>query len=365
MKKIALIMAGGSGERFWPLSRKEFPKQLLRLFSGHSMLEEAIARIAHTIPMQDIYIITSQLLQKPIQQALPDFPADNIIAEPSKRNTAPCLALGAALISARTKLSADQITVGVFTADHFIRPAAAFAESVTKAMDFAAQNPNIVTIGIQPTRPETGYGYIEVLSQEFDGSGIQPVHRFREKPNLETALDFLESGHYLWNSGMFFYRLDTFHKALEQAMPETSQAMVQMQDYLHKHSYAATDQQIISLFNMMDEISVDYGIMEKAKNVSVLPAAFQWDDVGSWDALARLRTPDNHGNISNGNVVNIECTESILWNENPGSVLAAIAIHNLTVISTPDAVMICPTDKAQQVRSIVHQIRQHGDEHLL
>ena len=211
MKRTAIIMAGGSGERFWPLSRKEKPKQLLNLSSEDKMMiEESIERIAPVIKPEDIYIITSSLLQKPIRKALPQLPEENIIAEPYKRNTAPCLALGAAFIKAKYAaegIEDKDISIAVLTADQMISPADGFVKTVTAALDYVEEHPVIATIGILPGRPETGYGYIEVkeaFEKGYENIEIKPVLSFREKPNPEAAAKYLEDGRFLWNSGMFF-----------------------------------------------------------------------------------------------------------------------------------------------------------------
>ncbi len=363
MKHIALIMAGGSGERFWPLSRKHHPKQLLTLFSDKTMLAEAVDRIALSIPREYIFIITGEILRDAIIEALPEIPSDHIIAEPSKRNTAPCLALAYALIKAEYNVPDTEITIGVFTADHFIRPAEIFAEDVRKAMHHAATHNDIVTFGIPPSRPETGYGYIEVGNPISD-TNILRVHSFREKPNLQDALLFIEKGSFYWNSGMFFYRLDTFAEAIKTAMPASFSAMVDLHEYLNiGKSIKSPD--CSALFLNLEATSIDYGIMERISNVAVLPASFTWDDVGSWDALSRLGDRNQSENIISGNCLTIDSTDSIIWNDNPNVTLTTHSISGMTIISTPDAIMVCPTDKAQEVKSIVTALREQNKEHLL
>jgi len=363
MKHIALIMAGGSGERFWPLSRKHHPKQLLTLFSDKTMLAEAVDRIALSIPREDIFIITGAILRDAIIEALPEIPSNHIIAEPSKRNTAPCLALAYALIKAEYTLSDADITVGVFTADHFIRPAETFAEDVRLAMHHASNNADIVTFGIPPSRPETGYGYIE-SGHSISDSGILRVESFREKPKIQDALSYIEKGTFYWNSGMFFYRLDTFAEAMRFAMPSSFSAMEELY-FLLKDGVSIDSSECATAFANLEATSIDYGIMERISNVAVLPASFTWDDVGSWDALARLGDSDQSGNIISGNCLTIDSANSIVWNNNPNVTLTAHSISGMTIISTPDAIMVCPTDKAQEVKSIVTALREQDKEHLL
>jgi len=363
MKHIALIMAGGSGERFWPLSRKHHPKQLLTLFSNQTMLSEAVDRIAHVIPKEQIFIITGEILKDAIIQALPDIPQENIIAEPAKRNTAPCLALGYAIIRSRFQIPASELTIGVFTADHFIRPAEIFASDIHKALNHASEHKDIVTFGIPPSRPETGYGYIESGESIGDGD-LKVVQSFREKPKMEDALAYISKGGFYWNSGMFFYRLDTFAEAMNIAMPDSFTAMESLYDCL-LNGHSLSSMQITDSFGQLEATSIDYGIMERINNVVVLPASFTWDDVGSWDALSRLGDTDISGNIISGNCLAIDVKDSIVWNANPEVMLTTHSVTGMTIISTPDAIMVCPTDKAQEVKSIVTALRDQNKEQLL
>jgi len=363
MKHIALIMAGGSGERFWPLSRKQHPKQLLTLFSDKTMLAEAVDRIALSIPKEHIFIITGELLRDPIIAALPDISPDNIIAEPSKRNTAPCLALGYAVIKARFNVPDSEITVGVFTADHFIRPAEIFSNDVQHAMQFAGMHSDIVTFGIPPSRPETGYGYIE-SGETISDDSILRVKSFREKPALQDAMAYLKHGAFFWNSGMFFYRLDTFAHAMNSAMPASFNGMMELTHALQSGATMKSTE-VAEAFSLLEATSIDYGIMERIANVAVLPASFTWDDVGSWDALSRLGDNDSSGNIISGNCLAVNSNDSILWNENEQVTLTAHSISGMTIISTPDAIMVCPTEKAQEVKSIVIALREQDKEQLL
>lgn len=370
MPVYAVIMAGGSGERFWPASRKQKPKQLLPLgANGNTMLEEAINRIAPIVPAERILLITSQILRDPIIQATPQLPAANVIAEPCKRNTAPCLALAAAEIIARE--GSGNALMAVLTADHFIGDANTFCQDVTTALDYAATHDALVTLGITPSRPETGFGYIEVHNVvQGNAHSAIPVVAFREKPTLETAMQYMHDGRHLWNSGMFFWRVDTLHNVMKTHLPEVGNAIDRLQHYIaitKTNSEAAqqAQQAIATTFAGLPDISIDYGVMEKANNVAVVPARFAWDDVGSWDALLRLNTPNSNNTIVVGDVVDIENTNSILVNNSDTHVLGVLGVDNVVVVVSDNATMVCDSSKAQDVKRIVTALRTSGREDVL
>ncbi len=369
MQRTCVIMAGGSGERFWPVSRRSRPKQLLALTdSGKTMIAEAIERIAPLIPERDIFIITSEMLLAPTREALPNFPPENIIAEPAKRNTAPCLALAAAFIASRYKnLTPEQISIAVLTADHTIEPASSFRETVDIALTCAEKSNDLVTIGIKPTRPETGYGYIHAASNPKVNTAVK-VNQFCEKPEKERAVKFVSSGNYFWNSGMFFWRLDTFVLEISTAMPHYARKIIElMQAYSQSNAEALAESEpkARECFAEFPDISIDYGLMEKTSKVSVVPAAFVWDDVGSWDALDRLRTPDSVGNILEGNTTAIDSNRSIILNNSSTMAVAVVGAEDLTVIVTDDAVLVCPKNRVQDVKKVVSALREAGKEQYL
>lgn len=365
-------MAGGSGERFYPLSRASKPKQLLPLITpGKMMIEETIERIAPIIPVEDVFIITSATLQHSIRQLLPSIPPQNVIAEPYKRNTAPCLALASSVISARysSTHSADSISIAVLSADHYIGDSSLYCSQVQNALEFAEQNPMIVTLGIRPSRPETGYGYIEV--GEVISGDVCKVDRFREKPNSETAQEFLEAGNFLWNSGMFFYRCDTFISGMIEHVPDIGKAIATMTTALEHDVFVPIDGASLSIteiFHNFDDISIDFALMEKADNVAVIPSQFNWDDVGSWDSLQRTNTSDENNNIVVGDSTTIiDTTDSIIANysSNQSMMVSAVGIDNLIVIITDDSIVVCPKDKAQDVKKAVTLMRKRGQDSWL
>lgn len=371
MKRAAVIMAGGSGERFWPLSRRSHPKQLLKLLNpGKTLLDESIERIARVIDPEDIFIITGEHLLAPIRESLETVPPENVIAEPAKRNTAPCLALGAAVLMERYGLPPEEIAMAVLTADQLITPDEKFTETIEGIIAFAGQNPVLATIGIKPDRPETGYGYIEVEDKFVDDGRleIQPAKAFREKPGYSAACRYLDSGKYLWNSGMFFWRLDAFIEQMTKHSPEIGlkiNVIKEKYSGLTAKPLDTANSAIKELFESMPDISIDYALMEKADNVVVAKALFQWDDVGSWDSLERVRHKDSRNNIADGNVVMTDSKDNIILNSSDGRIVGLIGIENMAVIATDDALLICPKDRVQEIRKITGEIRsKYGDKWL-
>jgi len=353
MKTFVVIMAGGSGERFWPYSRITNPKQLLKLTSANlTMIEEAIVRIEPLVPRERILVITSKVLRDTIAQVC-DLPNENIIAEPAKRNTAPCLALAAAIIKQRCAAVGEHDAVmAVLTADHFIGDAHAFRANISVAIETAVEHGALVTLGIRPTRPETGYGYIEMNRgiEEQKNRGV-PVVSFREKPDAELAFTFLRYGNFLWNSGMFFWKVSSIESAMLKYLPEVGAFISSGDD---------------ESFKRLPDISIDYGIMEKADNVYVVPASFPWDDVGSWDALDRMKTHDADHNVLYGNVEVIDTTNSIIYNvASNEKVLSIVGMNDAVVVFTDDAVLVCDKSKAQDVKRIVSALRSKGKTDVL
>lgn len=363
MQRFAVIMAGGSGERFWPASRRARPKQLLRLTDEHlSMLEESIERIAPLIPPENILVATNELLSGPIAEALPSLPRENVIAEPAKRNTAACLALAAAHLLHRHG-QPEEMAMAVLTADHKIGAPDQFRATVDAALDYATSHDALVTIGVVPTRPETGYGYIEIAHpgpRAAEALATWPVAQFHEKPDRETARSYAASGRHLWNSGMFFWRLSTFLDGIEEHMPDLAEATREMVRALGGEAGAAP---IERTFESLADIPVDIGLMERARNVHVIRAVFPWDDVGAWDALGRTRAVDDNGNVVTGEAVLIDTRDSVVFNE-AGSAMAVavIGLEDIVVATTPDGVLVCRKDRAQDVRRALQEIRARGGE---
>lgn len=364
MQQAAIIMAGGTGERFWPLSRTQRPKQLLRLASQEeSLLLETVRRIEPLIPAERIFIITGEQLLEPIRNELPFLPPENIIAEPMKRNTAPCLALATAMIAERLQRPPEEISVAVFAADHYIPDGEAFRAAVATALHHAEHTQDIVTLGITPTRPDTGYGYIETIPSEKNNSPITAVKSFREKPDFDTAVAFMRQGQYLWNSGMFFVRISTLWDNFKKHLPQVAEQLPALTEAIRYQCHLPLDTApdgTRELFYVMPDVSIDYGVMEKTAHASVMRATFVWDDIGSWSALARLHKPDDGSNIVLGEAVMIDSKNCIVFHDDlkEERVVAVIGMNDTIIATEGNAILVCHASYAQDVKKAVTILRQ-------
>lgn len=348
VQRVAVVMAGGAGERFWPVSTPERPKQLLRLADPErTMLEQAIERIAPLVGPEAVYISTTAALHDPIL-ASSGLPAERVLAEPAKRNTLGALSWVVASLIAR---GYDQATVAVVTADHAIGDAPGFRRTVAAAMEVAEREKAIVTIGIVPNRPETGYGYIEVDQSRrviVESGEAFAGKRFVEKPSHEVARQFLIRGGFWWNSGMFFFTVPAFVGELDAADPEAARNLRRIAEALRAGRSADAE----AAFEALPPLSVDHGLMEKAQRIYVVPAVFRWDDLGAWDALERSMESDEAGNVVVGPAVLIDAEGSIVYSDSPEVSIGVLGIEDLVVVVTKGAVLVCPKDKAQRVKEI-------------
>lgn len=368
-QRVAIIMAGGSGERFWPLSRRNRPKQLLNLTRpDKSLLQEAVARVAPVVGNENVYIATGQHLVDSIRAAEVGIPDENVLAEPCKRNTAGCLCYVTAVLMARYNMDIAHISMAVLTADHQIAEDDEFQKTVMTSLEAAEQNDALVTIGIRPSRAETGYGYIEMDNTAKPAAGstedypVFPVVRFLEKPDRETAQRFLATGHYLWNSGMFFWRVKTFLDELKDARPE----MVQIVEQIAANLAAQKEKDANARFAELPDISIDYALMERARGLLVAPASFKWDDVGSWDALDRTFDHDENDNVAVGDPVLHDTEKSIIYNE-PGAQKMAVSVvgmQDVVVVVSSDSVLVVPKKRAQDVKAAVNKLKERNASQL-
>lgn len=363
--RFGIIMAGGAGERFWPLSRRDRPKQLLPLVDpSRSMLAEAVDRLAPLVPPERLYIITGRHLVEPIRRANVGVPDANVLGEPSKKNTSGAVAFATALLMAQhPELDPQQATFAITTADHRIGDDSAFRACVETALRAAETHDALVVCGIAPTRPETGFGYIEVAVDApplpaFSSPQVFEVRRFHEKPDRARAEAYLASGRYLWNSGMFFWRVSTFLSELAVARRQLHDAIRDMTGALERGNVQDAER----IFDTLSDISIDYALMEHARRALVVRGEFPWGDVGSWPALLDNGARDTSGNLLVGDPVVLESQGCIVYNA-PGAARTAVGVLGLrdtVVVVTEDAVLVLPKDRAQDVRRIVEELRSRG-----
>ena len=356
MKKTALIMAGGRGERFWPKSRKNLPKQFLSLTGdGKTMIQLTVERILPIVALEDIYIATNRDYKTLVQEQLPELPEENILCEPIGRNTAPCIGLGAIYIS---KKNEDAIMM-VLPSDHLIKYNQMFLNTLRQGCELAEQGANLVTIGITPDYPETGYGYIKFVPEQTDGHAYA-VDRFVEKPSLEVAKEYLATEQYLWNSGMFMWKVSTILDNLKQFMPDIYNGLQNIKAAIDTEEQ---DSVLETEFTAFPSESIDYGIMEKAQNIYILPGTFGWDDVGSWLAVERIRKSNEQGNVVNGNIITVGTKNCII--EGGQKLIATVGLEDLIIVDTPDATLICDKNSAGDIKKVLENLKIcNRDEYL-
>lgn len=348
MKTTALIMAGGRGERFWPKSRKNMPKQFLSLTDdGKTMIQLTVERILPLVAMEDIYIATNKDYKPLVQKQLPLIPEENILCEPVGRNTAPCIGLGAVHISKKYE---DALMI-VLPSDHLIKFNNMFLTTLQDACEVAEQDDNLVTMGITPDYPETGYGYIKFNPHMMEGRAYQ-VERFVEKPNLEVAKEYLATEEYLWNSGMFIWKVSSILKNIQKFMPETSERLVAI-----KNAIGTAEEEVVleKEFHAMPSQSIDYGIMEKADHIYTLPGTFGWDDVGSWLAVERIRKTNELGNVVSGNVITVKTKDCIIQGDK--KLIATVGLEDIIVVDTEDATLICAKDSTADIKKVIENLK--------
>ncbi len=341
---FVFIMAGGSGERFWPMSRTSTPKHLLRLLEETTLLEQTVRRFENSVPLEQIFILTNIAQVEATKAALPFFPHENIITEPCKRDTAPAATLATALALRRR---ADAL-VALFPADAMIHDTATFQEQLHEATAIAAKSPALLTFSIKPNQPATGFGYLDLgekISTETKTS-FHNVTRFVEKPTLEKAEEFLASGHYGWNAGMFLWQASNFSAECERLQP-------QLATFIHQLTEASSAEKFVDEnFSALPKISVDYAIMEKATHVIAAIARFDWDDVGSWKALPTHLGVDENKNCfkTTKPVITLDSTNNIVVSrEKP---IALCGVHDLVVIETADSLLICHRDAVEKIKQL-------------
>lgn len=348
MKKTALIMAGGRGERFWPKSRKSLPKQFLSLTGdGKAMIQLTVERILPLVDMQDIYIATNRSYKALVRQQLPELPEENILCEPVAKNTAPCIGLGAMHIAKKY----EDAVMFVLPSDHLIKYNAMYLDTLRRASEVAEEGENLVTLGIMPDYPETGYGYIKFQPDARKGVAFE-VERFVEKPDLETAKRYLATEQYLWNSGMFIWRISTILHNMEKYLPETYDGLCRIRDAIGtSEEYAVLERE----FALFKSESIDYGIMEKADHIYTLPGSFGWDDVGSWNAVERIQPANEFGNVVNGNAVTVDTKRCII--QGGKKLIATVGLEDIIIVDTDDALLVCEKGDAGEIKKVLENLK--------
>lgn len=345
----ALILAGGSGTRFWPLSRKRRPKQLLALEGERTLLRDTLERLQPLIGAEAVWVCTTEALAAGVRRDLPEVPPEQILLEPEGRNTAP--AIGWSVRSMPDEVR--QGAVAVLPADHRVGNPAAFRQALERAARVVEREDRVMTLGVVPHRPETGYGYLELEAGEAAG-GVRRVRRFVEKPSAENAARFVASGDYLWNAGIFVFRGATFLDILARVQPELHRGLEEI---------AAAPGRLRELYGRLPADSIDYAVMEKLDSISTVPLDCGWSDLGSWEALDEVLPKDEHGNAFRGDALAVDARGNLLFAD--AGTIAVVGVEGLVVVRTGDAVLVLPKERSQEVRKIVAELSARRREDLL
>ncbi|MCI9140169.1 MAG: mannose-1-phosphate guanylyltransferase [Lachnospiraceae bacterium] len=355
MNIYGLIMAGGGGTRFWPLSRKKKPKQMLNLDGKDTMINKTIDRVAKALPGENIFIVTNKDQARDMESIVMDkVEISHILKEPAARNTAACIGYGAMEI---VKKYGDGMMC-IFPADHFIKDEHSFAKTVMEGIEQATREDGLVTIGIKPTFPSTGYGYIRYKKEKEEGLAYR-VEQFVEKPERELAKEYVGSGCYLWNSGMFIWKASVILDYFKELLPKVYTCLLKIGEAM------GTEREwevIEEIYPSIPKISIDYGIMERADKVFVLEGDFGWSDVGSWEALDTLYEPDENNNIIHGDFICIDTNHCISYSS--GKLIAAIGLEDIVIVETKDAVLVCKKDRTQDVKEVVEALKKDREDLL-
>ncbi len=352
-----LIMAGGTGTRLWPLSRREYPKQALKLVGERTLMQHAVERLTPQVPAAQIFVITRQEHVQPLSEQVPDLPQENFIVEPEGRGTAPAIALAAIHLQQHD----PEAVMAVLTADHFISDVPRFRQSLAAAEEIARDG-YLVTLGIKPTFPSTGFGYIH-QGQFLKTVGDQDVFlvdRFTEKPDADEAQQLVKSGEYSWNSGMFVWRVDRILEEFKQQMPDFYYQLEEVSAVLGQPEYAET---LGRVWPAVNKDTIDYGVMEGADRVAVIPVDIGWHDVGSWASLLEVQPADEEGNTVVGDHVGIDSSDLLIVGGD--RLIATIGVEGLVIVDTEDALLICAKEREQDVKAMVELLEANGREELL
>jgi len=353
-----VIMAGGIGSRFWPMSRQDFPKQFLDILnSGKTLIQWTYDRFASFIPIENIYVVTSHEYVDIVEAQLPNLPIENILGEPSRKNTAPCIAY----ISFKLQQKDPKASLIVAPADHLILDTTAFTKVCLEALNFVNKHNAFITLGIKPTQPNTGYGYIQ-REQHTVTDNVYKVKTFTEKPNLELAKTFLSSGDFLWNAGIFIWQVKNVIQAFEKYLPEMYDVFVAEKDAFNT---PGEKKALEHIYPLCTNISIDFGIMEKADNVYVIPSSFGWSDLGTWNSAYENLEKDYLENaVAGKNVVVIDATKCMVHAPEK-KLLVLQGLDNFIIVDTEDVLLICKRDKEQEIKEYVAEVKRNIGDHYL
>lgn len=349
---VAVIMAGGAGTRFWPLSTKERPKQFLRLFGERTLLQTSYDRVAGLVPPERVLVLTGASFVDLVRQQLPELPPENVIGEPYRRDTAAAVSLAALLVRRRF----GNAVIATLTSDHLIEPTELFQTTLLSAVHEAERADALYTFGVRPTFAATGYGYLEVgEALPVDGPVRHfTLRRFKEKPDGATAARYLSSGRYLWNSGMFVWSADSILNQLRTHLPEHLSSIGRAVDHDRSSSWAT---KLAESFLPLRAISVDFAVMEKAPNVRCVEATFSWSDVGGWLALAEHLPSDSSGNRHRGRLVTLEARGNLVFCESPQDLVMLVGVENLVVVRAGGRILVAAKERAEEIKKLVQELR--------
>jgi mannose-1-phosphate guanylyltransferase/mannose-6-phosphate isomerase len=346
----ALILAGGSGTRFWPLSRRRRPKQLLALDGERSLLQQTVDRLRPLVPAQRVWACTTRSLMDAVREQLPEVPPAQVLAEPEGRNTAPAIAWAVRSMPEAVRQGA----IAVLPADHRIEDGEAFRQALEQAGHVAERQDRILTLGVTPTRPDSGYGYLELGEALAGAPGLRRVVRFTEKPEREKAAAMVATGRFLWNAGIFVFRGDTALAAVARLLPDLASGLEEI---------VAHPDRLAEIYRRLPKISIDHGVMERLDDLATLPLEAGWSDLGSWEALLEVLSARAGGDCRRGDVVAVETHDNLLWAES--GIIAALGVSGLVVVRTADVVLVAPRERSQEVRRLVEELEAAEREELL
>lgn len=357
MEIFAIIMAGGEGTRFWPLSRQRRPKHLLNIGGGDIMVNETIKRLSGVIPPDNILVITGKKQSQDMRRKiLSDLPPENIIVEPEGKNTSACIAYAAMVVRSRC----DGGIMCILPSDHHITGTESFRNVLKTACAVAHKTGKLITIGIKPVFPSSGYGYIKYLKERMPYKNVYEVEEFIEKPSVDAARRYVEENCYLWNSGMFVWKVSAILENLQRYLPGLFNRMMEIREFIGTEK---EEEAVGSAYAALQNISIDYAVLERSDDMLVIPGDFGWNDVGSWDTLDTILPTDENGNIVRGRHLGIDTKNSVIYGE--GRLIATIGLEDFIVADTDDALLICPRERAQEVKKLVDHLKnRHMDEYI-